>query len=191
MDSPSVPSNTPSAIRQNKIRRCLLVLAFISIFVLSSLTYYLDKNHQSYILLFPSANSIYQNQNFQKLYAERRKVPVPKVLPPGWNSRERKIYYMLKELFYGPGSGMIRAYPFIPNGSKINSLTLAEDDLFIDFSKSLIIEQSEHYFQEEALIALIKKVLYLNFPKLKNIYFTIEGTDLPVQDANTPNHKKS
>ena len=153
----------------------ILWLTFIAIFFLSTASYQLKSSHKSHILLFPSASSEYDGQDFSHLYAEQRKVPVPQVLPAEWSLEERKIYYLAKELLYGPGARMIRSYPFVPKGTRLQSLALQDNDLYIDFDATLLKAKSEHHFNTDAILALFEQVLRLNFPGLKGIYFTVEG----------------
>ena len=154
-----------------------LLLVFILLFAVSSLFYHLGRSYQSYTLLFPSANSKYREPNFTKLYAEQRKIPIPQVLLPRWSQKERIVYYLVKELLYGPGPRMIRAYPFVPAGTEVNNLAIQNDSLYIDLNAKLISGESEHYFSVAAMLALIEKVLRLNFPGLDAIYFTVDGVE--------------
>ena len=152
--------------------------AFLLLFVASSLAYHFGRSYQSYTLLFPSAGSEYREPGFTKLYAEQRKIPIPQVLPPRWSQTERTAYYLLKELLYGPGPRMIRAYPFVPAGTEVNNLAIEGESLYIDLNASLLTGESEHSFSVTAMLALIKKVLRLNLPKLEYIYFTVEGMNI-------------
>ena len=152
--------------------------AFLLLFVASSLAYYSGRNYKSYTLLFPSARSEYRAPNFTRLYAEQRKIPIPQVLPPKWSQTERTVYYLVKELLYGPGPRMIRAYPFVPRGTEVGNLAIEGESVYIDFNASLLASEGEHSFSAAAMLALVEKVLRLNFPQLEYMYFTVEGADI-------------
>ena len=160
----------------------VLLLGLGLLFVVSSLFFHSGQKYQSYTLLFPSAKSEYREPNFTRLYAEQRKIPIPQVLPPKWSQRERTIYYLVKELLYGPGPRMIRAYPFVPTGTEVNNLAIQNESegesLYIDLNARLLSGESEHYFSVAAMLALIEKVLRLNFPGLDAIYFTVDSQDI-------------
>ncbi|WGK69192.1 hypothetical protein P0082_12050 [Candidatus Haliotispira prima] len=168
-----------AAVRsQGKFRLLLLLPIFCALFIFSTAIYRKGKSQQSYTLLFPGADSRYEQERFRGLHAEQRKIPIPQVLPPEWSLEERKVFYLVKELLYGPGPGMIGSYPFVSSGTRVNNLAMEGRDIYIDFGPTLFTGKSEHYFSDDAVLMLIKKVLRLNFPRLKGIYFTIAGTDV-------------
>ena len=169
----------------SKFRTTLMLLCFFSLFFISKALFNSDR---VYILLFPGADSEYNGLgNFSQLYIEQRKVPIPKVLPTGWDQQEREIYYLLKELVYGPGPRIIYSYPFISTDTKINNLVIEQQNLYVDFNAKLVEGKSEHYFGTNEVLALMKKVVRLNFPHIKNIFFTVDGLDIRLFRSNLEN----
>ncbi len=159
-------------------RRCLLLLVFGIAFSSSALLHRAEKQQRSYTLLFPGASSGYSGQSFSHLYAEQRRIPIAQVLPTEWSPEEREIYYLVKELLYGPGPGMIQAYPFVPSAARLDSLALQEHDLYLNFNAALFTGKSEHYFRGEVVLRLIEKVIHLNFPSLKGVYISVDSMNV-------------
>lgn len=180
MKQPSLPLNEINSfyqeIRRNKYFPLFILVFLLLIFIASTISYQSKQHNQIVMLLFPKADTSYQNGEFSHLSLEKRFIPKPQSLLKGSSYEERLLYYSLKEIIYGPMEN-IRSYPFLPIGSKLQRVIKDGSRVYIDFNSALLAGAPEFALEPNERLELIAKSLKMNFPEISQITFTIDGTE--------------
>ncbi len=128
---------------------------------LISMVFYLFSNTRSErrVLFFPDEMN-------RIIKGETRSLPL-------YDTEEENIALLVKELLLGPE--YIYYGNTVPQNSKLNTIILRKDTLYLDFSIDLILEDSECSLEYDEIINLIKKTVIFNFKHIRTVNITIEG----------------
>jgi len=90
-----------------------------------------------------------------------------------YTDREERISSTLREILLGPSE--LGYEKIVPVGTKIQSLILRENILYLDFSKHFIDDIKGFSLPAEERLRFIEKNLIFNYPFIKEIVITING----------------
>jgi len=93
------------------------------------------------------------------------------------NDREKNLERFIHELMLGPGD--VRYLPVMPEDGNVNTLILRDNELYVDFSHSILFSNDEVPFPLEERFELMTKSIRWNFPDIKTINYSING-EVPV-----------
>jgi hypothetical protein len=142
---------------------------FFAILITSIFLFAFSENWIKRILFFPHVNSA-------KVIGEER------FLPDLGNQKEN-ILLLVDEIMAGPYK--YGNLPVIPENTKIKSVIIHNDMLYVNFSKDIFnVNKLVLITPKEMLQAFANSVFY-NFPNIKKVYVFIEG--LPVSNYSELN----
>ncbi len=142
-----------------KILRFLPVSIIGITFLLAVILINLENARLKQVLLFPLDNGNGVN-------AELRMIKK-------YKTKEVRIAHTVKEMLLGPA--ILELDRIVPLGTKLQSLILNDQTLFLDFSKDFFQMDSGLSFPFSDRIDLIKRNLKFNYPFLKEVVITING----------------
>lgn len=133
----------------------LIILCFvISVFLYSTKNYGSKK-----IFIFPSVETGKQIVEFRYLRSESK-------------SEQNLINYYIDEVLLG--SGVERTKRIFSKGTKVESCFLQNGNLYLNLSGNLIALENDTIDIKTGM-ELLEKNIRMNFPKVKKIYFFVDG----------------
>ncbi len=91
--------------------------------------------------------------------------------------REKTLERFIHELMLGPGD--VRYLSVMPKDGNVNTIMLRDNELYVDFSHSILFSDDEVPLTLEERFELMTKSIRWNFPDIKTINYTING-EVPV-----------
>jgi len=92
---------------------------------------------------------------------------------PQRKDQEEAISQVVKGLLLGPAE--YQNTLLVPRGSKLNTILLRENVLYLDFSRNVILDHEDQSSYIEEIYEGIKKTVLYNFRYVKEVRMTIEG----------------
>jgi|GEM_PF-2542634 len=134
--------------------------ALLAVFLISLISFLFNSGkYERRVLFFP-------NDITRIIKGETRYLPV-------YDSEEKNITLLVKELLLGPE--YIRYNQAVPKGTKLNTLIMNRDILYLDFSIDIAIIDSESLLHFDEIINLIKKTVMFNFKHIHTVNITVDG----------------
>ena len=134
--------------------------AIVTVFSLSLILFVFDNSrYERRVLFFPDDMS-------RLIKGETRYLPV-------YDTEEQNINLLVKEQLLGPE--YILYDNAVPEETRLNTLILNNDELYLDFSIDIISAGSESFLHFDDLIILIKKTVMFNFKHIHTVNVTVDG----------------
>ena len=135
-------------------------IAIVAMFFLSLIFFMINGNkYDRRVLFFPDdMTSI--------IKGETRYLPV-------YDSEDKNITLLVKELLLGPE--YILYANAVPRKTKLNTLILNRDKLYLDFSIDIAVRDSDTFLHFDDIINLIKKTVMFNFKHIHTVNITVDG----------------
>ncbi len=148
-------------MQHRKFSGPLIPLSLIALFYFTSILLYfiLPPYTRGYVFRYPVNTG--ESNGF-----ERRDVPSRVNL-------EEQIDIYLNELFTGPVT--LALSPTVPRGTKLNHVAMIGKSIYIDLDLRMLSAISQLSFPFDTALENIRFNLLFNFPRLKDVVFTIEG----------------
>jgi hypothetical protein len=129
--------------------------------ILSSVSIYLfnPSKKASYVIFFPGNIST-------RLSGEKRFLIKNR-------SSEEEITNFVEELILGPLS--INHGRLMPKDTKINSLLLRDETLYIDFNYSFLFSSEPTILSAQEMLDAISQSVFYNFRFIKHLHITVDG----------------
>lgn len=102
---------------------------------------------------------------------------------PRKDAREQEIELLVKEILLGPFD--INYTPVAPADTRIRSLLLRKDTLYIDFSVDIVFKEASTSLSLEESLEYISRTIQFNFPGVKKIVYSINGNQLRLSHEST------
>lgn len=135
-------------------------VALTLVFCISLLLFLISGNkYDRRVLFFPDDMS-------RIVRGETRYLPV-------YKSENQNITLLVKELLLGPE--YIRYNASVPDNTRLNTLILAGDKLYLDFSIDIAVMDSDSFLHFDEIINLIKKTVMFNFKHIRTVNITVDG----------------
>ena len=151
-----------------KHENLLPIIAGIALAIFLSLSAFLfvryDNNWHRYVLFFPKYTSP------DTIEGEIRKVRLQ-------DDREENISSFIHELILGPAD--VRYLNIMPENGDVNTVLLRGNELFVDFSYSILFSDEQTQLTLKERFALLSKSIKWNFSDITKINYTING-EVPV-----------
>lgn len=138
-----------------------LILSFV--LSLSAFTLFND-GRVDRVLFFPGARST-------RVTGEIRRLPRQE------NTRA-DIQLLLRELILGPTE--IRHGRLLPRDTKLQSVIVSDDKVFINFSAGILVEAPDQQLALEEVFDVLRRTIRYNFRRIDRVIFTVNG-QLPSQ----------
>jgi hypothetical protein len=96
---------------------------------------------------------------------------------PRQDSAEKNVETYVSEWLLGPlGISHRRLFP---TGTKLNSVFLRKEKLYLDFSATLLDRGSESSLSLREVTSVVERGIRHNFPRIKTILISVDGEPLP------------
>ena len=102
---------------------------------------------------------------------------------PRKDTKEQEIKLLVKEVLLGPFD--INYTPVAPADTRIRSLLLRKDSLYIDFSVDIVFKEATTSLSLEESLEYISRSIRFNFPGVKKIVYSINGNQLQLSREST------
>lgn len=148
----------------------ILAGALALIFLISAVSYLIWGNEQEeQVLFFPTHQTM-------EARGEAR-------ILPRKDTKEQEIELLVKEILLGPFN--INYMPVVPRDSRIRSIMLREDTLYIDFTIDVVFQEAGSSLSLQESLSYIGHSIQFNFPRVRNIIYSINGNqiELPAEIA--------
>lgn len=152
------------------IDRLTIILAgsLVLILLISAVSYLIWGNRmEQQVIFFPTHQTL-------EMQGESRILPRKR-------TRELEIELLVKEIILGPFG--IDYTPVIPEDSRIRSIMLRDDTLYLDFSIDIVFPEASSSLSLEESMEYITRSVQFNFPDVKKIIYTVNGNQLKVSSA--------
>jgi len=133
----------------------LMAVLFITVLVMFNF----EKGRTQYVLFFPLDTMKGENAEIRNIYRS--------------SETQHKMSLFVHELMLGPE--ILQMNPFIPSGTKLKSLILKGNSLYLDFNKDFIKDIPVTPIGYKEKINYIRQNISFNFPHIKEIVVTVEG----------------
>jgi len=141
----------------------ILAGALALMFLISAVSYLIWGNEQEeQVLFFPT------NQTMEARGEAR--------ILPRKDTKEQEIELLVKEVLLGPFN--IDYMPVFPRDSRIRSIMLREDTLYIDFTIDVVFREAGSSLSLRESLSFIGLSIQFNFPRVRNIVYSINGNQL-------------
>ncbi|MDA3811459.1 MAG: GerMN domain-containing protein [Spirochaetaceae bacterium] len=142
--------------------------ALLAVFLISLVFFLLNNNrYERRVLFFP-------NDLSRVIKGETRYLPV-------YDSEEKNITLLVKELILGPE--YLQYDISVPEKTRLNTLILNKNVLYLDFSMDIAINESDSFIHFDDIINLIKKTVMFNFKHIHTVNITVDG-QIPKSSLN-------
>ncbi|MBI9098974.1 MAG: GerMN domain-containing protein [Spirochaetaceae bacterium] len=136
------------------------VAALIAVFLLSLILFLFNGNkYERRVLFFPDDMN-------REIKGETRYLPV-------YESETENITLVVKELLLGPE--YILYDNAVPRKTRLNTLILKGDKLYLDFSIDIAVTDSDSFLHFDDIMNLIKKTVMFNFKHIHTVNITVDG----------------
>jgi spore germination protein GerM len=134
--------------------------ALILVFCISLIFFLVNGNrYERRVLFYPDAMS-------RVIRGETRYLP-------RYESEDKDITLLVRELLLGPE--YIRYDNFVPDNTRLSSVILNKDKLYLDFSVDIARVDSKGFLHFDEIINLIKKTVMFNFKHIHTVNITVDG----------------
>ena len=133
----------------------LILLSLITVTLLLNLNF----GRNSYVMFFPLDSQSGKNAEIRMVHRHREE-----------NFRIKRF---ISELILGPVE--LKLNPFIPAGTKLNSMIRSDQTLYLDFNRHFIDESARIPLNYEEKMRFLEENIYFNFSSIKEIVITVEG----------------
>ncbi len=144
-------------------RITIILIGVIAVSLLVSLLMFLQRGTEmhSQVLFFPEYRS-------SECAGEER-------LLPKKPSVEKDIELLIKEILLGPFN--VNYVNVVPEDSKIRTIMVRGNTLYLDFSIDVVFQKSESRLSFDEAMACIKKSITFNYPQIEKFVFTVNGVE--------------
>ena len=146
---------------KNLDRITIILVGVLAVSLMVSLLFFLingtDKHRQ--VLFFPEYRS-------SECVGEQRLLPTKSTV-------EQEIELLVREILLGPFD--VNSVAVLPQESKLQTLILRKNRLFIDFSIQVIFQEGESRLSFEEALDCVRKTISFNYPQIEQIVFTVNG----------------
>ena len=133
----------------------LILISLLTVIFLLNL----DRGRNSYVMFFPLDSQSGGNAEIRTIHRHRTE-----------NIRMERF---ISELILGPVE--LELNPFIPEGTKLNTLIHSDQTLYLDFNRHFIDESARIALNYNERMDYLNRNIHFNFPGIKEIVITVEG----------------
>ncbi len=141
----------------------ILAGALALIFLISAVSYLIWGNEQEEQVLFFPVNQTLEARGEGRIL-------------PRKDTKEQEIELLVREILLGPFN--VNYMPVVPGDSRIRSILLREETLYIDFTIDVVFQEAGSALSLRESLAYIGRSIQFNFPRVRKIVYSINGNQL-------------